>query len=168
MKYARKKLTIGIILLIVFGILFGAIVSFTYTVVSAMHSIKTQASEMNGSMESVEQAIEMNYSVNESLEATDLQKVKIVAALYADQEKETGRKPEYFQDGMIVSVSGGAVSYPEDYHESFQLDAEQFTEEAGVQYCILNPDDDSEDFALGVVYYAQIGGSYYYLELPSH
>ena len=164
MKYARKKLTIGIILLIVFGILFGAIVSFTYTVVSAMHSIKTQASEMNGSMESVEQAIEMNYSVNESLEATDLQKVKIVAALYADQEKETGRKPEYFQDGMIVSVSGGAVSYPEDYHESFQLDAEQFTEEAGVQYCILNPDDDSEDFALGVVYYAQIGGSYYYLE----
>ena len=164
MKYARKKLTIGIILLIVFGILFGAIVSFTYTVVSAMHSIKTQASEMKGSMESVEQAIEMDYSVNASLAATDLQKARIVAAIYADQKKGTDRKPEYFQDGMIVSVSDGAVSYPEDYHESFQLDAEQFTEEAGVQYCILNPDDDIEMYALGVVYYAQIGGSYYYLE----
>ena len=119
MKYARKKLTIGIILLIVFGILFGAIVSFTYTVVSAMHSIKTQASEMNGSMESVEQAIEIDYSVNASLAATDLQKARIVAAIYADQKKGTDRKPEYFQDGMIVSVSDGAVSYPEDYHESF-------------------------------------------------
>ena len=164
MKYARKKLTIGIILLIVSGILFGTVVSYTYTVVSAMHSINTQASEMNGSMESVEQAIEMEDAVSASLKATDLQKVKIVAAIYADQKKEADRKPEYYQDGMIVSVSDGAVSYPEDYHESFQLDAELLTEGTGVQYCILNSDDDSAEYAVNTVSYAQIDGSYYYLE----
>lgn len=164
MKRPRRKLIIGAILLLIFSFIFGTLVFFTNIFIASLRSMQTQATKMSGSMQSVENALDLYSTVGASVFTTEMEKADIIAAAYVGQKKEADMKPEYFRDGAIVKVSDGQVEYPAGFPESVKNGADDFPDDAGIQYCYAESGDDNTVQISYVVFFVHLKGPYYYIE----
>ena len=135
MNRPKLRLFGGIAILILLGILFGRFLLSMNTVVNGIYDLRWRASKIKAISSTVTNVVNLGaYSNMQELdEFTNCVGLASVASKGYVEDYWDG-KPEYYYKGVIATVSGDKINYPDDYPEEQKIDAASMTEEFGVVF----------------------------------
>ena len=166
MNRPKLKLVGGIALLAVLGVLFGGFLLLTNAIVNGVYNLDMQSAKMKAINSSVGSILDLNAYV-ESREVekfTNRAALTSVAARGVIENDWDGKSVDY-NNGAIVTVSGGKIKYPENYPEEQKIDASSLTDSFGMVPVDVQKDTETDvpNDAWLVEYY-KIGDDVYYIE----
>ena len=166
MNRPKLKLVGGIALLAVLGVLFGGFLLLTNAIVNGVYNLDMQSAKMKAINSSVGSILDLNAYV-ESREVekfTNRAALTSVAARGVIENDWDGKSSDY-NNGAIVTVSGGKIKYPENYPEEQKIDASSLTDSFGMVPVDVQKDTETDvpNDAWLVEYY-KIGDDVYYIE----
>ena len=166
MNRPNLKLVGGIILLAVLSLLYGGFLLLTNGGVNGIYNLNTQAAKMKAINSSVGSILDLEaYVQNRELDKfINRAALTSIAAKGVVANDWDGMSTAY-NNGVIVTVSGGVIEYPEDYPEELMIDAASLTDPDGlvIQEVLQSTEADAQSDAL-LVQYFRIGSGVYYLE----
>ena len=166
MNRPKLKLVGGIALLAVLGVLFGGFLLLTNAIVNGVYNLDMQSAKMKAINSSVGSILDLNAYV-ESREVekfTNRAALTSVAARGVIENDWDGKSVDY-NNGAIVTVSGGKIKYPVNYPEDQKIDAASLTDSFGMVPVDVQKDTETDvpNDAWLVEYY-KIGDDVYYIE----
>ena len=166
MNKPKWKLFGGIVLLAVLSVLYCCFLLMINTAVNGVYNLDSQAAKMRAINNSVGGILDASaFAESRELEKfTNRVALASVAARGLIQKDWDGKSVNY-DNGVIVTVSGDRIEYPEDYPEEQKIDASSLTDTYGLVSAAAGPSSDTDTAGdpLLVGYY-KIGSDAYYLE----
>ena len=141
MNRPKLKLFGGILILAVLGIMFGGFLLGLNAVVNGFYDLKSQAAKMKAVSSSVTNVVDLGSSV--MMQRLDEFTKRVGLASIASRgfvRNEWDGQPTNYHNGVIVTVSGGEIAYPDDYPEEKKIDASSLTDDFGIVYLEIKAD----------------------------
>lgn len=164
MEHLKRKLIIGIILLLALTGLFGAFFQIFNAKRMIIHRMETRASMTKVMSQCLETDLQLSMNVGSAVKESIENRVRLgSAACKKIMEADWDGKPMFFMGGAVIVVTEKGIQYPKRFPAGVIVSADQFTEEMGMTYT-RSPDDENRSDPFYVVYYCRVNDSAYYIE----